>query len=234
MKTKKLYDINAYQTTFEAKVVSCIKHSGVGISDTEKENELYDKYKKIEEEIKLLNSEYEKICVRELEEITGRINKAIRDLNSQIYGNNVVAPELSMPKHNKYYFGVGVDNGTGTNVKNLILLDLASLALSSLPVIAHDTILFKHIALEPMSKIIELYTSGGGKIMMNLNITQDNLYLLLPSKISWLAMLMVEDKGVSITEAIETLYKSDLYKQLEKEETKLWHLGPVALYESLY
>ena len=70
--------------------------------------------------------------------------------------------------------------------------------------------------------------------MMNLNITQDNLYLLLPSKIGWLAMLMVEDKGVSITEAIETLYKSDLYKQLEKEETKLWHLGPVALYESLY
>lgn len=70
--------------------------------------------------------------------------------------------------------------------------------------------------------------------MMNLNITQDNLYLLLPSKISWLVMLMVEDKGVSITEAIETLYKSDLYKQLEKEETKLWHLGPVALYESLY
>ena len=70
--------------------------------------------------------------------------------------------------------------------------------------------------------------------MMNLNITQDNLYLPLPSKISWLAMLMVEDKGVSITEAIETLYKSDLYKQLEKEETKLWHLGPVALYESLY
>lgn len=70
--------------------------------------------------------------------------------------------------------------------------------------------------------------------MMNLNITQDNLYLLLPSKISWLAMLMVEDKGVSITEAIETLYKSDLYKQLEKEETKLWHLGPVALYETLY
>lgn len=69
--------------------------------------------------------------------------------------------------------------------------------------------------------------------MMNLNITQDNLYLLLPSKISWLATLMVEDKGVSLTEAIETLYKSELYKQLEKEETKLWHLGPVALYESL-
>ena len=69
--------------------------------------------------------------------------------------------------------------------------------------------------------------------MMNLNITQDNLYLLLPSKISWLATLMVEDKGVSLTEAIEILYKSELYKQLEKEETKLWHLGPVALYESL-
>lgn len=141
------------------------------LDEVRKENELYDKYKKIEEEIKLLNSEYEKICVRELEEITGRINKAIRDLNSQIYGNNVVAPELSMPKHNKYYFGVGVDNGTGTNVKNLILLDLASLALSSLPVIAHDTILFKHIALEPMSKIIELYTKFNKQIFIAIDET---------------------------------------------------------------
>ena len=66
--------------------------------------------------------------------------------------------------------------------------------------------------------------------MMNLNITQDNLYLLLPSKISWLAMLMVEEKGVSLTEAIETLYKSDLYKQLEIEETKLWHFSPLTLF----
>ena len=64
-------------------------------------------------------------------------------------------------------------------------------------------------------------------------ITQDNLYLLLPSKVSWLAEMLSEDTGVSIVEAIRRIYQSEMYKRLEIEETKLWHEGPVALYEEI-
>ena len=66
---------------------------------------------------------------------------------------------------------------------------------------------------------------------MNLNITQQNLYLLLPSKMSWLANMLAEDKGISIVEAMKMLYTSSFYARLANESTKLWHLGPVALYE---
>lgn len=68
---------------------------------------------------------------------------------------------------------------------------------------------------------------------MSATITQDNLYLLLPLKIGWLVKWMVEDSGVSITEAINRLYRSKLYKKLSTESTKYWHLGPVDLYEEL-
>lgn len=68
---------------------------------------------------------------------------------------------------------------------------------------------------------------------MSATITQDNLYLLLPSKIGWLAKWMVEDKGISIPEAINRIYRSKLYKKLSSEDTKYWHLGPVDLYEEL-
>ena len=68
---------------------------------------------------------------------------------------------------------------------------------------------------------------------MNLNVTQDNLYLFLPSKISWLADMLSEDKLVSIADAVKEIYASDTYRRLENEETKYWHLGPVALYEDL-
>lgn len=68
---------------------------------------------------------------------------------------------------------------------------------------------------------------------MNLTVTQDNLYLFLPSKTSRLAEIMAEDKDINIIEAIKTVYNSDTYCLLEKEDTKLWHLGPVALYEVL-
>lgn len=64
-------------------------------------------------------------------------------------------------------------------------------------------------------------------------ITQDNLYLLLTCKIGWLAQWMVEDKGISIAEAINRIYRSNLFKKLLYESTKYWNLGPVDLYEEL-
>ena len=67
--------------------------------------------------------------------------------------------------------------------------------------------------------------------MMNLTVTQDNLYLLLPSKMAWMASMLAEDKGISVVEAIKRLYSSAMYKKLQDESTKYWHLGPVTLYE---
>ncbi len=64
-------------------------------------------------------------------------------------------------------------------------------------------------------------------------ITQDNLYMLLPAKIGWLAPWLAEDKGISLSEAISRIYKSELYKKLAKESTKYWQLGPVDLYREL-
>ena len=65
-------------------------------------------------------------------------------------------------------------------------------------------------------------------------ITQDNLYLLLPSKVSWLAEMLSEDKNLSIVDAIRKIYSSDLYRRLEIEKNKLWHTGPVELYNDLH
>jgi hypothetical protein len=48
-----------------------------------------------------------------------------------------------------------------------------------------------------------------------------------------LAGMLVEYKGMNIIEAIKTIYGSKLYKKLKVESTKMWHLGPVALYQEL-
>ena len=62
-------------------------------------------------------------------------------------------------------------------------------------------------------------------------VTQSNLYLLLPSKVSWLADILCAEKHISVIEAMRLIYSSDMYKQLEQESTKRWHEGPVALYQ---
>lgn len=64
-------------------------------------------------------------------------------------------------------------------------------------------------------------------------INQSNLYLLLPSKVSWLAEMIAIDKGISLIDAIKHIYSSDTYKKLENEETKMWHWGPVDLYSEI-
>ena len=45
-------------------------------------------------------------------------------------------------------------------------------------------------------------------------------------------MLMV-NKGLTVEEASEALYDSELYKALEDEETKVWRLSYTTLYDLL-
>lgn len=67
---------------------------------------------------------------------------------------------------------------------------------------------------------------------MNLEITQDNVHLLLPGKVAAVSAMYAEDHNCSIFEAMRKFYSSDTYKELSIEDTKLWHLGPVALYQT--
>ena len=50
---------------------------------------------------------------------------------------------------------------------------------------------------------------------MSAKITQDNLYMLLPLKIGWLAPWLSQDKGISLTAVSYThldVYKRQAYK----------------------
>lgn len=62
-------------------------------------------------------------------------------------------------------------------------------------------------------------------------ITAETLYLILPFKVAQLTMLMQKKLGISLIEAMNAIYHSNTYKELCNEETKLWHLGPIALFE---
>lgn len=64
-------------------------------------------------------------------------------------------------------------------------------------------------------------------------ISQNNLHLLLPGKISWLVEYLHEDYGFTLQESLHRIYHSKLYKKLSTEKTKYWHLGPVDLYNEL-
>lgn len=52
------------------------------------------------------------------------------------------------------------------------------------------------------------------------------LILIVPD----IVKLIVENNAVDEIEAADRFYRSKVYEKLEQEETKLWHLSPLTLY----
>jgi hypothetical protein len=69
---------------------------------------------------------------------------------------------------------------------------------------------------------------------MNLpEITQQNFRVLLPSKIAAVIVKICESRQCSAKTAILEFYQSEIYKELEIEETKYWWKSPAQLYSEL-
>lgn len=85
------------------------------------------------------------------------INSEMKRINDVIYGGRKTAPTLTINDPSHYMFFTPRDGGTGTQYKGLVVFDLAMLSLIRLSVIAHDSVMLKHIEDEAMEKIIELY-----------------------------------------------------------------------------
>ena len=53
--------------------------------------------------------------------------------------------------------------------------------------------------------------------------------VILPFKVESIAELLIEERKMSLQNALEFLYSSQLYALLEQEETKMWHYSPQML-----
>lgn len=180
------------------------------INRLSKSNEFYEKTKEIEKKVKKLKDSYEDKFKEQATPISTKINMEISKFNTYIYGKNVEAPILNIFKSNSYSYKTPSDDGTGTNNKNLILLDLAMLKLTPLPAISHDTIIFKHIAQPPMGKILELYNEYDKQIFITIDET--NKYPLEAQKI-------VDDKKVlALSGNGNELYGKSWQKKEEENE----------------
>lgn len=65
-------------------------------------------------------------------------------------------------------------------------------------------------------------------------ITQENVHLLLPNKVAQLADRLIRNGVVSdIPTAVNMVYSSPVYANMERENTKYWWLGVNALYQEI-
>ena len=64
-------------------------------------------------------------------------------------------------------------------------------------------------------------------------MTREKLSALLAILNPAVIKIIIDNKGIKNIEATELFYNSALYSMLENEESKLWHLSPLTLYELL-
>lgn len=157
------------------------------IEALETQNALYLKKCEIEADFKLLKEQFEILSKAQLSAVENSINDKMRELNDYIYGGKKTAPRLNIIKLNNYGFLTPIDSGTGTNYKNLVVFDIAALELTQLPAIAHDTVMFKQIEIDPIEKIIELYIKSQKQVF----IAFDRTVTYPPN-----AQTIIEDKTV--------------------------------------
>lgn len=62
-------------------------------------------------------------------------------------------------------------------------------------------------------------------------ITQKNVHIFLPHKISKVSVQISKDEKIPVAKAVAKFYRSKTAKLLEDESTKLWHDGWVGIYD---
>lgn len=90
-------------------------------------------------------------------DISNLINEKIIELSKQYFPYDNKIPYLLIESPSKYNFFTPADIGAGTNYKGIILLDLAIRELTQLPVLIHDSNLFKNLSNRRIDGIFKTY-----------------------------------------------------------------------------
>jgi hypothetical protein len=151
------------------------------ISGLEAQNKAYNDTKVFVADVKTAKESLSQAQETELRYIETAINEQMVRFNDVIYGGKRKAPVIDLVDGSKYIFWTPDDSGTGTSYKSLIVFDLSILKLTPLPAIAHDSLIFKNIADEPISNIIKLYKEFDKQIFIAFD--KDEAYSEETSKI---------------------------------------------------
>lgn len=136
----------------------------------EAENASYNEAQNLKINVKTITLQLTAQQAIQLRELETNINVKMDGYNTVIYDGLKKSPILSLKENGKsYVFETPDDTGTGTSYKGLVVFDLSILALTSLPVLIHDSVILKQIADAPLEKILELYQQSGKQVFIALD-----------------------------------------------------------------
>jgi len=134
------------------------------------ENKFFNEKERLADDTKNVASQISEEKIKVLEEIEFKLNKKINDLNNSIHIENRRAPSIKLTPSN-YTYNIDENTGTGKAYTNLILFDLAIFKLTPLPVVIHDSLLFKQIEVSTVDNIVNLYSEFSKQVFISIDET---------------------------------------------------------------
>jgi hypothetical protein len=119
-----------------------------------------NRYRDISEEVRQSKKQTQKdLSARKVETLKWLedfLNDTLRRLVTEVFGPDRKSPEIKLSESN-YKYQVFEDTGTGTAYASLIVFDLAVFSTSTLPIVIHDSLLFKNIENDSVSNLLGVY-----------------------------------------------------------------------------
>lgn len=127
------------------------------------ENKNFERKDELDKAIELSKKRLDAIYVEIFANIEQQTNQKLKAFNRVVYGPFRASSELRLKSANSYQFRSLADTGTGKTYAGLIGFDLAILSLTSLPLIIHDSIIYKNIEISAIQRILRIMSSARSK-----------------------------------------------------------------------
>lgn len=149
-------------------IVEKIYNLTVDSSKIETENKYFEKKETIVKDLSEYTTELESLLSSVLAEIELTVNNGLEKVSLDILGENKKSPKLTL-KENNYSYDHFNNTGTGKYFVDLILFDLTILMATELPVLIHDSFLFKNIEDFTIDKIVKKYSENTKQIFISID-----------------------------------------------------------------
>lgn len=127
-------------------------------SSASSEMRYFENDDRVGDELKEIKRNLAEEKARVLKFVQNIINDKIRQYVSKVYSEKRRSPVLDLSQKS-YSFTAVEDTGTGKAYSNLVLFDLAVFETTALPIVIHDSFLFKNIENDAVANMVDLYIS---------------------------------------------------------------------------
>lgn len=126
------------------------------LKNIEVENNMYSEAQTIKNNIEGKELNISESKIKSIQTVNKLLNDRINIINNQIHNDRRHSPKLSITESD-YSYQIPDNTGTGKAYTNLIILDLAVLELTTIPILIHDSILFTNIEDDVVENLILNY-----------------------------------------------------------------------------